>query len=93
MKDVMSEAAIWEMMAEEATELSHVAQKMGRLLRGENPVSPELTKEILFARAMEEFNDLLIETDILEVKFDPFLYGEKLQRFSDRCKNIEMEDK
>lgn len=93
MKDALSKAAIWELLAEEAIELAHAAQKMARLLRGENPLAPGMTKDQIFQNVVEEFNDVLIETDILDVRFVPELYGKKLERFAERCKNIKMEDK
>lgn len=35
--DAIGEPAMYEMLAEEATELAHAAQKMARILRGEKP--------------------------------------------------------
>lgn len=93
MKKVLSEADIWELMAEEAVELAHAAQKMGQLLRGENPLAPGMTKDEIFQMAIQKFNDLLIEIDILEINFIPELYRKKLECFSERYKNFEMEDK
>lgn len=93
MTDTMSKAAIWELLAEEAVELAHAAQKMARLLRGENPLAPDMTKDQIFQNVVEEFNDVLIETDILDVRFVPELYEKKLERFTERYKDFEMEDK
>lgn len=89
---LMSEPALWELLAEEAVELAHAALKMSRYLRRENPVSPDLTRSEIFKKVEEEFNDLLIETDMLGVKFDPNMYGYKLERFEERCKNMKTED-
>lgn len=81
-------AVMWEGVAEEAVELAHVAQKIARIMRGENPVAPGTNISDLIKKAIEEFNDLLIYTDVLDVKFDPEQYGKKLERASNRGFNL-----
>ena len=52
-----SEASLYEMLAEEAAELSAVASKYARFLRNEQPVKEGLTKEELFEHVIEEYAD------------------------------------
>ena len=52
-----SEASLYEMLAEEAAELSSAASKYARFLRNEQPVKEGLTKEELFDHIIEEYAD------------------------------------
>lgn len=49
-----------EMLAEEATELAHAAQKYARIMRGEQPVSEELDPVEVFENLEEEIADVLL---------------------------------
>lgn len=50
----------YEMLAEEATELAHAAQKYARIMRGEQPVSERLNPALAFANLREEIADVLL---------------------------------
>ena len=49
-----------EMLAEEATELAHAAQKYARMMRGEQPVSEDLSLVLAFENLKEEIADVLL---------------------------------
>lgn len=63
--DKSSEASLYEMLAEEAAELSAAASKYARYLRGEQPVKEGLTKEILLEHVIEEYADYDTEAEAL----------------------------
>lgn len=47
----------YEMLAEEATELAHVAQKYARMMRGEQPVSDNLEAVEIFVETFENLRE------------------------------------
>ena len=55
-RDHISEAAMYEQLAEECTELAQAALKMARKLRGENP-TPR-TKQSILLNVVEEISDV-----------------------------------
>ena len=55
-----SPASRYEMLAEEATELAHAAQKCARVMRGEQPVSEDLGPVEIFENLKEEIADVLL---------------------------------
>lgn len=59
-----SEASLYEMLAEEAAELSAAASKYARFLRNEQPVKEGLTKEELFDHVIEEYSDTELCTTV-----------------------------
>lgn len=90
-----TEASRYEQVAEEAVELAHIAQKLARILRGEQPVAEGVTFESEFEKFIEEFADMELAVSVTETigggHFDvdrKFLdiYDEKLIRW---CKRIE----
>ena len=62
--DRIGEAAAWEMLAEEAAELSASAAKVGRILRGDNPTPKEYNKASV--EAVEELTDVLNAVDVID---------------------------
>lgn len=50
----------YEMLAEEATELAHAAQKYARIMRGEQPVSEDLHRIQIFENLKEEIADVKV---------------------------------
>lgn len=50
----------YEMLAEEAVELAHAAQKYARMMRGEQPVSEDLGQVLVLANLREEIADVLL---------------------------------
>lgn len=88
-----TKASQYEQVAEEAVELAHVAQKIARILRGEQPVAEGVTFESEFERFIEEFADLELAVSVTETigggHYDvdqKFLdiYDEKLLRWCER---------
>lgn len=74
------EAAIYEQMAEECSELSHALLKKARKLRGEN-YTPSSTEQIEHD-ILEEFTDVLLCAKVLHIEMDPFIFVEKLNRWA-----------
>ena len=88
-----TKASRYEQVAEEAVELAHVAQKLARILRGEQPVAKDVTFESEFEKFIEEFADMELAVSVTETigggHFDidqKFLdiYDEKLLRWCER---------
>ena len=91
-----SEASLYEMLAEEAAELSSAASKYARFLRKEQPVKEGLTKEILLGNVIEEYADVDASMTVAAAKTedefeDSFVWGKinhtvmkKIERWRDR---------
>lgn len=83
----ISQEALLEMLAEEATELAKAALKLARIHRCENPTpvsSDQATSELL-----EEWSDVLLCGDILQLMNYPAMSEMKLERWKrriDMCK-------
>ena len=90
-----TKASQYEQVAEEAVELAHVAQKIARILRGEQPVAKGVTFESEFEKFIEEYADVELAVFITETivgghndvdqKFLD-IYDEKLLRWYKRVK-------
>lgn len=84
----ISQEALLEMLAEEATELAKAALKLARIHRCENPTpvsSDQATSELL-----EEWSDVLLCGDILQLLNYPAMTEMKLERWKrriDMCKD------
>ena len=61
-----TKASQYEQVAEEAVELAHVAQKIARILRGEQPVAEGVTFESEFEKFIEEYADVELAVFITE---------------------------
>lgn len=81
-KSKLSEAALYEQLAEECVELAHACQKKARLLRGENPTP--LTINDINGMVEEEYTDVFLVSDMLDMHVDPEQYWNKVERWSDR---------
>lgn len=90
-----TEASRYEQVAEEAIELAHVAQKIARILRGEQPVAEGVTFESEFEHFLEEYADVELAVAVTETidsgcteNIDKVLdtYDEKLLRWYERIK-------
>lgn len=91
-----TEASLYEMLAEEAAELSASASKYARFLRGEQPVKEGLTKEILLEHVIEEYADVDVSMTVAAAKTEgefqaPFVWNKvnhmvmkKIERWRDR---------
>lgn len=95
-----------EMLAEEAVELAHVAQKIARVLRGEQPVDPNLDLGELKNNLVEEYADVNLAFDSIYCSLHELLpvsktskyrnwtdiYEEKAERWYNRLKECEDDD-
>lgn len=61
-----TKASQYEQVAEEAIELAHVAQKIARILRGEQPVAEGVTFESEFEKFIEEYADVELAVFVTE---------------------------
>ena len=85
--DKIGLAAMYEQLAEEATELAHAALKYARIIRGENP-TPIPEKAAAFA-VIEELSDVELVSGTMGVFADLTLMDEKRQRWCERLEGIE----
>ena len=83
MIEVIGEAATYELLAEECIELAHAALKMARIKRKEN-YTP-LPEEKVKAAILEEWVDVNICADDLDLPLNLGIYDEKAERFKRRC--------
>lgn len=81
-------AALYEQLAEEASELSAAALKLARVLRGENPTP--MKKELAEANVVEEFTDLNVIADVIALHTDKEVYFDKLIRWHERVQVKEL---
>lgn len=90
-----SGASRYEMLAEEAVELAHVAQKIARYLRGEQPISLDMTPGKLRENLIEEYADVSLAFDAItgadsKVKAEVFeMNDQKLKRWYNRLRERE----
>lgn len=83
----MTRASLYEMLAEEATELAQASLKMARIIREENPtpVDPlDAWKSI-----EEEWNDLYLVNRVLSLTTDYVAMKHKAERWIERLKEKE----
>ena len=78
-------AAMLEQLAEEATELAHVALKLARIERGENP-TPVL-KEDAVEHLIEEYTDVVQCAEELRLVPNREQIKLKEMRFEKRCRD------
>lgn len=83
-------AALYEQLAEEASELSAAALKLARIVRGENPTP--MKKELAEANVVEEFTDLKVIADVIALHTDKEVYFDKLIRWHERVQEKEREE-
>ena len=88
------QASLFEMVAEECSELSHVSSKIARYLRKDQPVSEDFNIMSALTNFLEEFADVYLaarvaqrstdsSTHFDEEKFERFYYN-KLERWIKR---------
>ena len=82
----VSEAALYEQLAEECVELAHAALKLARIKRGENP-TPVSVEEAMGA-VMEEYTDLRLVAYVLEMLWDVEVFEQKLIRWHKRLGEV-----
>lgn len=79
MVDKVGDAAMYEQLAEECTELAKAALKASRQIRGDNP--PRMTPKEIWACLEEEVADVWFCLKELDLKIDPELVKFKEERF------------
>lgn len=88
------QASLFEIVAEECSELSHVSSKIARYLRKDQPVSEDFNIMPAFTNFLEEFADVYLAARVVqrstnpssyfdEKKFEEF-YHDKLERWIKR---------
>lgn len=82
MIEKIGEPAMLEQLAEEATELSHAALKLARIIRGENPTP--VTEVEAWENVIEEFTDVSMCAFELDVNANMDIWDAKMQRFRER---------
>lgn len=81
-REKLSEASLYEQLAEECVELAHACLKKARLLRGENPTP--LTINDVDGMIREEYTDVCVVSDLLHFGTDVDIYESKIHRWADR---------
>ena len=79
--------AMYEQLAEEASELAHAALKMARVLRGVNPTP--VTLDAATAKVLEEYADVTLCARMLNLYASNIQMQEKLLRWRDRLEDAE----
>lgn len=82
----LSEAALYEQLAEECVELAHACQKKARKLRGENPTPLEMPE--IDDNISEEFTDVNLVSEILNIHVDVRTYWDKYDRWCRRLDEL-----
>lgn len=80
--DHVSQAVLYEQLAEEALELSLAAFKIARIIRDENPTP--VTMECAVDNLVEEYSDVCNISDLLNLKPNDNLRKSKLIRWNMR---------
>ena len=81
----LTAATLYEQLAEECCELAQAALKISRNLRNENPTSTSLQESV--DNLVEEFSDVNNVAFILNIKSNPTIQKEKLERWVNRINN------
>lgn len=83
----MPRAALYEMLAEEATELAQASLKMARIIREENPTPVDPLDALKSIE--EEWNDLYLVNRVLSLSTDYVAMKHKAERWIERLKEKE----
>lgn len=82
----IGEAAAWEQLAEEASELSHAALKMARVIRNENPTPVNYFGALRSCK--EELGDVENVVGVLKLRSDEYTRKEKMYRWKKRILEV-----
>lgn len=74
--------ALYELLAEECTELAHAALKVARIVRKENPSPANLFAAVF--QTTEEYSDVHLVAEVLDIKPNTVIMEEKLKRWIGR---------
>lgn len=83
----VSEADLWQQLAEEAAELSQAASKMARMIRGTNP--PLMTPKGAMSCVIEEHADVALCFELLEWNDKAIRNEVKKMKIESWCARIE----
>lgn len=93
-RDQLPDEELLAQLAEEASELTHAALKMRRVLDGRNPTPVRLSEA--WANLQEEIADVLLSLTMLGIDYNEPEYGaqmaEKLDRWAGRLRQKEEAD-
>lgn len=89
-KGNLSEASLYEQMAEEAAELSQACLKKARILRGENP-TPILSNTANMD-VLEEFTDVHVVSRILGLTVNSGVFLYKMNRWAARIQDAKRQN-
>lgn len=78
-KDILDDEDLLYQLAEEASELAHAALKLARTTRNENPTP--ITEVEAYVNLTEEFTDVLLVAEQLELNSVPRIKELKLERW------------
>ena len=81
-KESLSEATLYEQLAEEASELSQACLKKARVIRGENPTP--VNDETASMMVSEELTDIYVVSQVLGIKVNGELFWSKMHRWAER---------
>lgn len=87
MLDKIGDAAMYEQLAEESSELCKAALKMARIIRGENPTP--VTEMQARQDLIEEYTDVLLCADEFGLMWDEGLAEVKQERFKKRWEDFQ----
>lgn len=81
-KKSISEAALYEQLAEECAELSQAALKKARILRGENPTPIDM--DSADEKVAEEYSDVSLCARVIGLEIDIISFNYKYMRWVER---------
>lgn len=83
-RTLISDASLYDQLAEEATELAHACLKMARKLRNENPTP--MTMADIDSYVIEEYTDVVLCAMILKLYPNNEMISFKQKRWNSRLK-------
>lgn len=86
-REKVAEPALYENLAEEASEVAHAALKVARIMRGENPTPLKIPQAM--SRLKQEVCDLFVVCDVLGISGDYDYMFSKIQRWLSRLEELE----
>lgn len=89
-KDNLSEASLYEQMAEEASELARACLKKARVLRGENPTP--ISNRTADIEVLEELTDIHVVSHVLGLKADSRVFWYKTNRWAERIQDAKRQN-
>ena len=85
-KEMIGAAPVYEQLAEECTELAKEALKCARIIRNENPTPVSISDAQ--KRLTEEFTDVILCAEDLNLHADPAIRMAKFTRWYNRLEEV-----